>query len=122
MKTVFRFAVGAALEATGQGHLRFPLSIYGRRAMSAYIIFTRETTLDEQELAKYAKEAPATLVGHEVKAIAFYGARENLEGPVAEGTVIMEFSNVTAAKAWYESSLYRKVRERRFNGAIYRSL
>lgn len=88
--------------------------------MSAYIIFTREKTLDEQELAKYAKEAPATLVGHEVKAIAFYGAHEDLEGPVTEGTVIMEFPNVTAAKAWYESPLYRKVRERRFNGAIYR--
>ena len=88
--------------------------------MSAYIIFTREKTLDEQELAQYAKEAPATLAGHEVKPIAFYGAHEDLEGPVTEGTVIMEFSDVAAAKAWYESPLYRKVREHRFNGAIYR--
>ena len=32
-----------------------------------------------------------SLVGHEVKAIAFYGAHEDLEGPVTEGTVLMKF-------------------------------
>jgi hypothetical protein len=32
-----------------------------------------------------------SLVGHEVKAIAFYGAHKDLEGPVTEGTVLMEF-------------------------------
>ena len=41
--------------------------------MSAYLIFMRDKTLDEHELATYSKELLATLAGHEVKALAFYG-------------------------------------------------
>jgi uncharacterized protein (DUF1330 family) len=88
--------------------------------MSAYMIFTRDKTLDERELTNYAKEVPATLVGHEVKALALYGSHEDLEGPPTEGTVVLEFPCVVAAKAWYEGPLYREARERRFKGAVYR--
>ena len=88
--------------------------------MSAYMIFTRDKTLDEQELATYAKAAPATLVGHEVKALALYGTHEDLEGPPTEGTVVLEFESAAAARAWYDGPLYREVRERRFKGAVYR--
>ena len=31
--------------------------------MSAYVVFTRDKTLDEQELAAYSKEAPRLLPG-----------------------------------------------------------
>jgi uncharacterized protein (DUF1330 family) len=68
----------------------------------------------------YMKEAPATVVGHEVKFLAFYGLHEDLEGAPTEGTVIAEFPSVAAAKAWYNSPLYRKVREHRFKGGSYR--
>jgi uncharacterized protein (DUF1330 family) len=88
--------------------------------MSAYLIFTRDKTLDEHELATYSKEAPATLAGHEVKSLAFYGAHEDLEGAPTEGVVILEFSSIEAAKAWYNSPSYRKAREHRFKGATYR--
>ena len=57
--------------------------------MSAYLIFTRDKTLDEHELA--SKEASATLAGHEVKPLAFYGAHEDLEGASTEGTATLEF-------------------------------
>jgi uncharacterized protein (DUF1330 family) len=88
--------------------------------MSAYLIFTRDKTLDEHELATYSKEASATLAGHEVKPLAFYGAHEDLEGASTEGTAILEFPNIEAAKAWYNSPSYRKAREHRFKGARYR--
>ncbi|MFZ3216590.1 MAG: DUF1330 domain-containing protein [Candidatus Acidiferrales bacterium] len=88
--------------------------------MSAYIVFTREKTLDQGELDVYAKEAQTTVAGHEVKVLAFYGSQEDLEGTPTEGTVIFQFPSTAAAKAWYDSPPYRKAREHRFKGATYR--
>lgn len=88
--------------------------------MSAYIIFTREKTLDQQELTTYHKAVPSTIGSHPVKILALYGAQENLEGPPNEGTVILEFPTAEAAKAWYDGPEYRTVREHRFKGAEYR--
>jgi uncharacterized protein (DUF1330 family) len=88
--------------------------------MSAYLIFTRDKMLDEHEMATYSKDVPATLAGHEVKILALYGTHEDLEGASTEGTVILEFPSIDAAKAWYNGSPYREVREHRFKGATYR--
>jgi uncharacterized protein (DUF1330 family) len=85
--------------------------------MSAYLIFTRDKTLDEHEMAIYSKEVPATLSGHEVKILARYGLHEDLEGPSTEGTVVLQFPNMEAAKAWYDGPAYREVREHRFKGS-----
>ena len=87
--------------------------------MSAYLIFTREKTLDAQELAAYSKEVPPTFAGHSAKLIAVYGKHEDLEGAATEGTVIVEFPSAAEAKAWYDGPAYRKVREHRFKGATY---
>ena len=88
--------------------------------MSAYLIFPRDKTLDEQELAAYAKDVPATLAGHAAKLLVLYGQHEDLEGAPTEGTVILEFPRTKAAKAWYDGSPDRKVREHGFKGASYR--
>jgi uncharacterized protein (DUF1330 family) len=88
--------------------------------MSAYLVFTREKTLDAQELAIYTKEVLATFAGRQFKPLALYGAQENLEGAPTEGTVILEFPTGEAAKAWYNSPAYREVREHRFKGASFR--
>ncbi len=88
--------------------------------MAVYMIFTRDKTLDDQELSTYSKEVPGTLAGHKMKVLAFYGSHEDLEGRATEGTVILEFPSAEAAKAWYDGPLYREVREHRFRGAIYR--
>jgi uncharacterized protein (DUF1330 family) len=88
--------------------------------MSAYLIFTREQTLDAEELALYWSKIRATFAGHDVKILAAYGAHEDLEGPRTEGTVIAEFSSVEAARAWYDSPSYRDARQHRLRGAVYR--
>ena len=67
--------------------------------MSAYVVFRREKTLDQGELDVYGKEAQTTVAGHEV--LALYGSHEDLEGASMEGTVILEFPSIEAAKAWY---------------------
>ena len=90
--------------------------------MSAYLVFTREQTLDAAELEIYWREIKDTFAGHEVKVLVSYGPHEDLEGPATEGTVIAEFPTMEAAKAWYDSPAYRAVRVHRQKGAVYRGL
>lgn len=87
--------------------------------MSAYLVFTRNKMIDQQEFDIYSKLAGASLKGHEVKPLAFYGRHEDLEGSPTEGTVIMEFPTVAAAKTWYNSPGYSEAREHRFKAADY---
>jgi len=58
--------------------------------MSAYIVFTREETLDQAELEIYWQKVAATFAGHTVKLLAAYGRHEVLEGADTEGVVIAE--------------------------------
>ena len=88
--------------------------------MSAYMIFTREKTLDQGELDLYSKGVRTTLDAHDAKILAAYGRHEDLEGDPTEGTVILEFPSIEAAKAWYDGPEYREVREHRFKGSTYR--
>jgi uncharacterized protein (DUF1330 family) len=90
--------------------------------MSAYIVFTRESTRNAAELETYSQEVGATLAGHRVGVLAAYGRHEVLEGPDVEGVVILEFPSFDAAKAWYDGPAYREVREHRFRGADYRAV
>lgn len=90
--------------------------------MSVYMIFTRDRTLNPREMEAYFKEVGSTVDGHPMKTLAFYGQHEDLEGPPTEGTVIIEFPSMAAAKAWYDGPAYRKVREHRFKGGSYRVL
>jgi uncharacterized protein (DUF1330 family) len=90
--------------------------------MSAYIVFTRESTRDGAELETYSQQVGGTLAGHPVSVLVAYGRQEVLEGPNVEGVVILEFPTFEEAKAWYDSPAYRKVREHRFRGADYRAV
>jgi uncharacterized protein (DUF1330 family) len=90
--------------------------------MSAYIVFTRESTKDPAELGTYSQKVGGALAGHPVTVLAAYGRQEVLEGPEVEGVVILEFPSFAEAKVWYDSPAYRKVREHRFRGADYRAV
>lgn len=88
----------------------------------AYIVFTREKTLDRAELEAYWKEAPASFEGHSIKVLSAYGPHEVWEGDSIEGIVIAEFPSMEAARAWYHSPAYQKAREHRTKGAVYRGI
>jgi uncharacterized protein (DUF1330 family) len=88
--------------------------------MTAYIVFTREETLDPAELATYAAMVPPTWVGHDLKAIARLGTLEVLEGEPFEGCFILQFPSFAAAKAWYGSPAYQAAAQHRFAGARFR--
>ncbi len=91
--------------------------------MSAYVVFTRDRTLDAKEWEIYLSSIRDTFIGHEAKVLAFYDGRyEDLEGPPTEGTAIAEFPSMEAVRAWYDSPVYREVREHRILGAICRGV
>ncbi len=88
--------------------------------MPAYVIFTREKTTDQAEMDIYSGQAGATLDGHPVKVLAFYGEHKVLEGSPHEGAVILEFPTLEQAKAWYDSPAYQAAAKHRQAGSHYR--
>ena len=88
--------------------------------MSAYIVFIKEREHDAKVMADYSGKAGPSLGGHPAKPLAVYGAIETLEGPEAQGCVMIEFPDMDAARAWYNSDAYQDARKLRFQGADYR--
>ena len=89
--------------------------------MPAYFVMIREKTTDAAALAEYGTKAGATLAGHSMKPIAFYGALDQVEGEPVEGAVILEFADMAAARAWYDSPAYQEVAKLRHAGSVSRT-
>jgi uncharacterized protein (DUF1330 family) len=88
--------------------------------MAAYIVFIKEREHDASIMADYGAKAGPTLADHTAKPLVAYGAIETLEGPEAQGCVLIEFPTMEAARAWYASDAYQDARKLRFAGADYR--
>lgn len=90
--------------------------------MAAYVVFTREKTLDRSELEAYWAKVPPTLDGRPIKILTAYGHHVTLEGAGVEGIVIAEFPSLEEARDWYDSPAYQEAAQHRFRGAIYHGL
>lgn len=88
--------------------------------MAAHIVFTRERLRDAAVFASYGEKAGGTPAGHVAKPLVASGANETLEGAPIEGAVIVEFPDMAAAKAWYNSPAYQEVVKLRFASSDYR--
>jgi uncharacterized protein (DUF1330 family) len=88
--------------------------------MPAYAIFIRNSTKDADELKTYSQKAGAARGDHPLTALAYYGALETLEGDPAEGVVLLQFPDMVAAHAWYDSPAYQDAKQHRLKGADYR--
>jgi uncharacterized protein (DUF1330 family) len=88
--------------------------------MPAYVIFIKNSTKDEAEMATYGEKARGASAGHTMAPLAFYGPLEVLEGDAAEGVVLVQFADMDAAKAWYHSPAYQDAKQHRLKGADYR--
>jgi uncharacterized protein (DUF1330 family) len=75
--------------------------------MSAYFVMIREQTTDATMLAEYGPRASLAAQSHPLKPIAIYGALQQREGDAIEGAVILEFPDMAAARAWYDSPAYQ---------------
>ncbi|WP_144150313.1 DUF1330 domain-containing protein [Paraburkholderia sp. BCC1885] len=90
--------------------------------MTTYIVFTKDLSIDQNELDLYQSKVRETFEGHSVKILAAYGTQQALEGSAPEGVVIMEFPTTTAARDWYYSDAYQAAARHRFKGANYRAV
>jgi len=86
--------------------------------MTAFIIFSKESTHDQREIDIYQSQVRTTFTGHPIKVVAA-GVPQILEGREAEGIVIIEFPTIEAAREWYDSAAYQAIIKHRFNGAKY---
>ena len=86
--------------------------------MPAYVIALNRSVHDLQKLEEYWKASGPTLAGRGAKALSVYTPFATLEstGPL-EGIVLIEFPDMAAAKAWYESPAYQKARQLRDGAA-----
>jgi uncharacterized protein (DUF1330 family) len=90
--------------------------------MSAYVVFTRTKTTDQEELEKYRTGIKATMKDRPIEVLVADGKHEVLEGDPIEGMVIVKFPSVKSAKDWIYSEAYQTVAEHRKHGAIYHGL
>lgn len=88
--------------------------------MTAYVVFIKEKTLNQQELDTYAQKMPDVLKGLPVNFLSVYSRMEVLEGAAPEGVVLVSFPTFEQASAWYHSDAYQTVARHRHNGAISR--
>lgn len=88
--------------------------------MAAYVILIREKLRDESAMARYGEAAKAARGDHPITPLAFYGDHEVTEGADADGVVILNFPDMAAAKAWYDSPAYTEARAHRYQAADYR--
>ena len=85
--------------------------------MAAYVIGQIHVSHPDQ-FAEYQKQVPATLAKYNGKYLVRGGAFEHLEGswPVSR-LVILEFDSMESARAWYNSTDYKKAMKSRIGAA-----
>jgi uncharacterized protein (DUF1330 family) len=85
--------------------------------MSAYAIFDADIH-DQDMMAEYLKEVPATLKEHGAKLLAATSTIDTVEGGwESKRIVILEFADMDAARAWYDSPEYQAVLPLRLGAA-----
>ncbi|KAA0680911.1 DUF1330 domain-containing protein [Neorhizobium sp. P12A] len=85
--------------------------------MSTYFVMIREHTIDPASLAEYGPRAALAAQGHSLKPLAAYGALDQVEGDAIEGAVVLEFPDMAAARAWYDSPSYQAALKFRHAGS-----
>ena len=86
----------------------------------AYVVFVCREIVDQGELNTYWQRVNETLASHKARVVMDHGRFLILEGqgPV-HGVTVYEFPTKAAARSWYDSEAYRKVRQYRIKGAKY---
>jgi len=86
----------------------------------AYVVFVCREIVDQGELNTYLQQVNETLAGHKARVLMDRGRFLILEGqgPV-QGVTVYEFPTKDAARSWYDSEAYGKVRQHRTKGAKY---
>ena len=88
-----------------------------RETMSAYAIFDADIH-DASLMDEYLEKVPATLKKYGAKLLAATSTIDTVEGGWAsKRVVILEFADMEAARAWYNSPVYQAVLPLRLKAA-----
>lgn len=91
--------------------------------MAVYALFIREGAIfDQAEMDMYSMMNRESTRNPDMTVLAAYGKMEVLEGDAPEGIVLLQFPNMEAAKAWYDSPAYQAAAVHRKLGANYRAV
>ena len=89
-------------------------------SVAAYVIYEGEV-LDPERYEDYKPKAAASIVAAGGRYLVRGGEVEVLEGEAPAGrTVVLEFSTMQAARAWYRSEEYNEIRKIREGAARVR--
>jgi uncharacterized protein (DUF1330 family) len=110
------------VQSAASAHAFSKTSGFKESSMSAYVVLTREHTIDAEELARYAQKAPLAGEGRDISRLAFYGEFEVLEGEPIEGAAILRFADMATARQWYASPAYQEALQHRYKSGQYRVL
>ncbi|HKX79495.1 MAG TPA: DUF1330 domain-containing protein [Novosphingobium sp.] len=90
--------------------------------MPAYIVVMREGPVqDEDEYAEYKRKGRANPVKVPLKPLSLYGAIHPIEGEAPDGVVMLQFDDVEAARAWYDSPEYQDAVQHRLRSGNWRA-
>jgi uncharacterized protein (DUF1330 family) len=78
--------------------------------MTAYVIINYLQVSNEEKICEYRARAHSLVASYGGRVIARPGELHALEGPESEYLFILEFDNIAAARAWYDSSEYQAAR------------
>jgi uncharacterized protein (DUF1330 family) len=86
--------------------------------MAAYFLFDNLEVTDPNGLARYAKQAAKTVADHGGRYLATAATPEVFEGePAVKSLVLIEFPDIDAARAWYDSPAYQRLKALRHRSA-----
>ncbi|MDQ4119419.1 MAG: DUF1330 domain-containing protein [Actinomycetota bacterium] len=86
--------------------------------MPAYFLFDNVEVVDPECLARCAERAARTVADHNGRYLAVAPHPEIIEGrPVLHEPVLIEFPDLDAARAWYDSPEYQPLQKLRHRAA-----
>jgi uncharacterized protein (DUF1330 family) len=90
--------------------------------MTAYVVLIRESEVSDHEALRSYRNVPdqAAARPSSLKALAYYGEIEALEGRPPDGVVIFAFPDLDSARDWYFSEQYQARAPLRRKAATYR--
>lgn len=83
--------------------------------MSAYMIFVRSKMNDQEKYSDYLQKGAPLVKKYGGEILVLNGAHESLEGQVIDGTVVLKFPDMAAARSFYNSEEYSLVKSLRLS-------
>lgn len=90
--------------------------------MTAYVIFIRDEMKDRQAYNAYLEAGVPTLAPFGGEILVANGACEAIEGADFDGSVVLRFPSMDAARAWYNSPEYNQLKSARINATVGRAI